>query len=92
MPWWDFSGKTARITGEWDTDGDSERHELTSNANDGIISSAAILQGFLSAGASGTEALVGVIALTVMGSLSAAGAQYGEAAGAAVGAAYGRVP
>lgn len=81
MPWWDFSGKTARITGEWDTDGDSERRELTSNANDGIISSAAILQGLLSAGASGTEALVGVIVLTVVGSLSAAGAQYGEAAG-----------
>ena len=79
MPWWDFSGKTARITGEWDTDGDSERRELTSNANDGIISSAAILQGLLSAGATGAEALVGVLALTVVGSLTAAGAQYGEA-------------
>ena len=80
MPWWDFSGKTARVTGEWDTDGDSERRELTSNANDGIISSAAILQGLLSAGASGAEALVGVLALTIVGSLTAAGAQYGEAA------------
>mgnify|MGYP006341519277 CR=1 FL=1 len=79
MPWWDLGASRARVTGEWDTDGDSERREMSSAANDGIISSAAIIQGLLSAGATGQEALVGVLALTVVGTLTSFGGQFGEA-------------
>lgn len=66
-------------TGEWDLDGDATRRELTSVANDGIISSAAIIQGLVSAGASGREAVVGVLAIIVVGMLTSAAAQFGEA-------------
>lgn len=79
MPWWDLGASRAAVTGDWDTDGDAVRRELTSVANDGIISSAAIIQGLLTAGASGQEALVGVLALIVVGMLTSAGAQLGEA-------------
>ena len=79
MPWWDLGASRARVTGEWDTDGDAERREMSSAANDGIISSAAIIQGLLSAGATGQEALVGVLALTVVGTLTSFGGQFGEA-------------
>lgn len=77
--WWLLQARRAPITGEWDLDADSLRRELSSVANDGIISSAAIIQGLVVAGASGKEAFVGVCALIVVGLLTTVGAQLGEA-------------
>lgn len=77
---WLLHPSRARRTGEWDLDGDASRRELSSCANDGIISSAAIIQGLLSAGATGREAVVGVVFLMLVGTITTAGAQYGEVA------------
>lgn len=52
--------------------------EMMSAANDGIISSAAIIQGLLSGGATGQEAVIGVAALIVIGIVATAAAQYSE--------------
>lgn len=51
-----------------------------SAGNDGIISSAAIIQGLLSGGATGREAIIGVLALIAIGMVGTAAAQYSEAA------------
>lgn len=59
-------------------DGDALRREYTSNANDGIISSAAIVQGLLTAGATGEEAMVGVIALIAIGMVTSGATVYAE--------------
>lgn len=77
--WWILGAPRARETGEWDLDADAKRREYIGLANDGIISSAAIVQGLASAGATGVEALIGVASLIVVGMLTTAGAQYGEA-------------
>lgn len=77
--WWILRAPAARVTGEWDVDADARRRELTSVANDGIISSAAIVQGLASAGATGVEAMVGVVALMAVGMLTTAGTALSEA-------------
>lgn len=61
-----------------DEDGGALRRELLSAANDGIISAAAIEQGLLAAGATGPEAVVGVLALMAVGALTAGGTVFGE--------------
>ncbi|MES6118730.1 VIT1/CCC1 transporter family protein, partial [Cutibacterium acnes] len=76
---WLLAPRWSAETGEWDTEGDALRRELTSHANDGVISSAAILQGLLSAGATGHEAVIGVLALMTVGVLTSAGTAFGEA-------------
>ncbi|WP_159096565.1 VIT1/CCC1 transporter family protein [Miniimonas sp. S16] len=75
---WLLAPRGSAETGEWDTEGDALRRELTSHANDGVISSAAILQGLLSAGATGREAVIGVAALMTVGVLTSAGTAFGE--------------
>lgn len=83
LKWWDWvtGGKNDPRKGNWDQDGDGLRRELLSAANDGIISSAAIIQGLLSGGASGYEAFIGVVALIAIGVVGTAANQYAEAAG-----------
>lgn len=78
---WLTQGRDARDTGEWDFEGDSLRRDLLGDANDGIISSAAIIQGLLSGGATTREALVGVIAIVVIGVVGTFAFQYNEAEG-----------
>ena len=51
---------------------------MISAANDGIISSAAIIQGLLSGGATGHEAVIGVLALIIIGMVASAATQYSE--------------
>lgn len=65
---------------QWNTDADAQRREMMSAGNDGIISSAAIIQGLLSGGATGREAVIGVLALIVIGMVGTGAAQYSEAA------------
>lgn len=77
--WRILLGPSPRDTGEWDVDGDAQRREYTSIANDGIISSAAIIQGLLTAGATGEEAVVSVSALIAIGMVTAAATAYSEA-------------
>lgn len=75
---WITRSRNARKTGEWDYDGDSLRRDLLSDANDGIISSAAIIQGLLSGGATNQEALIGVLAIIVIGTVTAYATQFNE--------------
>ncbi|WP_168209168.1 VIT1/CCC1 transporter family protein [Agromyces intestinalis] len=51
------------------------------DANDGIIATAGVLEGFAGAGAGEATLLVGAVAATVAGALSIAGAKYVEIAG-----------
>lgn len=75
---WLLRTRRARETGTWDTDGDATLRDLVAVANDGIISSAAIAQGLLVAGATGQEAVIGVLALVIVGTLTTAGTHFGE--------------
>ena len=57
---------------------DAQWRELVSVGNDGIISSAAIVQGLLTAGATGQEAVTGVLALIAIGMVASGASQYSE--------------
>lgn len=83
MRWieWLFGDTNGSESGDWDATRDSRRRELLSVANDGIVSSAAIIQGLLSGGATGQEAVIGVSALIAIGAVGSAASQYAEAAG-----------
>lgn len=64
---------------QWNIEEDAEHREMMSAGNDGIISSAAIIQGLLSGGATGQEAIIGVLALIVIGMVGTGASQYSEA-------------
>ncbi len=68
-----------RNDGNWNPEDDQQWREWVALANDGIISSAAIIQGLLSGGATGHEALIGVLALVSIGMFASAVAEYSEA-------------
>lgn len=63
---------------EWDFSKSARWRELLSNLNDGITSSAAIIQGLLSGGATGQEALIGALAVITIGMVGSAGAEYSD--------------
>ncbi|WP_099332649.1 VIT1/CCC1 transporter family protein [Actinomyces minihominis] len=63
---------------EWSPRDDAQWRELLSIGNDGIISSAAIIQGLLAGGATGQEAIIGVSALIVIGVATSAATQYAK--------------
>lgn len=64
----------------WNTEEDARWRELMSVGNDGIISSAAIIQGLLSGGATGSEAVIGVTALVMIGMVGTGASVYSEEA------------
>lgn len=78
MKWWMQLFGRRRLAANTDFGADSLRRQLLPAANDGIISSAAIIQGLLAGGASGHDALVGVAALIAIGIVSTAAAEYSE--------------
>lgn len=73
-----FLRRRRRDVASWNIERDAELREMMSAANDGIISSAAIIQGLLSGGATGQEAIIGVLALIIIGMVATAAAQYSE--------------
>ena len=70
--------RRGRETGEWNFERDSTVRELLSDGNDGIISSAALIQGLLTAGATHDETLVGALAVLTIGALTAFATQFNE--------------
>lgn len=64
----------------WDPEEDAQWREMLSAGNDGIISSAAIIQGLLSGGATGREAVIGVLATIIIGMVGSGATQFNEAA------------
>jgi VIT1/CCC1 family predicted Fe2+/Mn2+ transporter len=57
-----------------------ELRSMTVDANDGIIATAGIVEGFSGAGAGLTTLLVAAISALIAGAISGAGAKYTEAA------------
>ena len=80
-PRWDLLGylRNHRFDEDrWNPSEDAQWRELVSVGNDGIISSAAIVQGLLTAGATGQEAVTGVLALIAIGMVGSGASQYSE--------------
>ncbi|MFZ1382661.1 MAG: VIT1/CCC1 transporter family protein [Scrofimicrobium sp.] len=73
-----YLNRRRRDVASWNIEKDAELREMISAANDGIISSAAIIQGLLSGGATGHEAVIGVLALIIIGMVASAATQYSE--------------
>lgn len=62
----------------WDPEDDAVWRGMLGYGNDGIIASAAIIQGLIAGGATGHDALVGVVAMISIGMVGAASFEYSQ--------------
>lgn len=78
---WITKERDSAVTGNWDSEGDALLRDLLTDFNDGIIASAAIIQGLLTGGATGHEAAVGVVTVIAIGMMAAGASKFNESAG-----------